>query len=136
MKLSTKARYGLRVMETLVNNDGADIVAISALAAATNVTEAYLEQIMPLLKRADLVTAVRGAGGGYRLARDPALITIGEVVRALEDNLEFIDCLYAPCGGACKTHGIWTKIYNAINGALDEVSLEELKTTDGTTCTK
>jgi Rrf2 family protein len=96
-----------------------------------------LEQIIPLLKRAELVTAARGAAGGYRLSRDPSEITIGEVVRALEDNLEFVDCLSAPCGVGCKTLGIWTKIYDAINGALDEISLNELKTSDGNApCTK
>lgn len=128
MKLSTKSRYGLKAIERLVNAEQNETVAISALAAATGVSEAYLEQIMPLLKKADIVVSVRGAQGGYCLARAPQDITLGEVVRALdEDNLEIIGCISTPCGEDCKSRNVWTKIYQGINDTLDSMTLLELK---------
>lgn len=71
MKLSTKGRYGLRAMVDIAGNGGEGAVSISSIAQRQNLSESYLEQLMSLLRKAGIIESVRGAGGGYRLARPP-----------------------------------------------------------------
>ncbi len=129
MKMSSKARYGLYVAVELAKRyNENDVVPVSVLAQATNVTEKYLEQIVALMKKQNLVVASRGAGGGYKLADSPEKITVGQVLRAVEDNLEIVDCLHKSCSERCNcvSHNLWAKLYEHINTYLDTVSLKQL----------
>lgn len=127
MKLSTKARYGLKFLEILAEGFGGEPIPTSMLAEKSGVTEAYTEQIMPKLKSASLVAAQRGAQGGYALTRPPSEINLGEALRALEDGLYIVDCIKEPCDAAgCRTRTVWTKIYNGINELLDKITLADL----------
>ena len=93
MKMSSKARYGLYVAVELAKSyRQQNIVTVASLAQSTGVTEKYLEQIIALMKKADIVRSIRGAGGGYKLTDNPENITVGQILRAVEDNLEIVDC--------------------------------------------
>ena len=80
MKLSTRGRYGIHAMYELAANYGGSPVSIKALAEKQNIPEAYLEQLIAVLRKDELVVSIRGAQGGYRLARTPEEITVGDVL--------------------------------------------------------
>src|SRR5699024_7508264 len=113
MKLSTRGRYGLRAMVDLAANSGEEAVCIESIARRQNISENYLAQLVRLLRKAGLVTSVRGAGGGYRLAKPADSISVGDVLRALEGNLDAVSCgafqKEHPCRGAdqCVTKYVW-----------------------------
>ena len=133
MKMSSKARYGLYVaVELSKNYKNNDYINVSTLSQATGVTEKYLEQIIALMKKADIVSATRGATGGYKLTADPNDITVGQVLRAVEDNLEIVDCLHAECAQRrkCVARNLWGKLYDNINSYLDTISLTQLAEDD------
>lgn len=127
MKLSSKARYGLKAMCILAQSYDS-VVSLSQIADTASLSPAYLEQLIATLKKAGLVVATRGAGGGYKLSREPAKINVGDIVRVLEDDLEIVDCISGECANKCNcsTHVVWQKMYDAINDALDNITLESL----------
>ncbi len=132
MKLSTKGRYGLRAIVDLAVYSEKDSVSISRIARRQNISERYLEQLAGKLKKAGLIMSTRGAQGGYRLARPADEISVGDVLRALEGNLEAVECQgLKPEGGCesadfCVTKHVWQKINESITQAVDEIMLEEL----------
>jgi len=94
MKFSTRDRYALRLMVELANRAGADaLVPLKEISDAQQISIKYLEQIVTPLAKAGLVVSVRGAQGGYRLARPDTEITAGEILRAVEGELTAIPCL-------------------------------------------
>nr|WP_296267296.1 Rrf2 family transcriptional regulator [uncultured Merdimonas sp.] len=132
MKLSTKGRYGLRAMIDLARYSEKEPVALGSIAARQDISERYLEQMVALLKKAGLVSAVRGAGGGYRLNRPAEEISVGDVLRALEGSLEPVKCaaFYSEEGcmaaDGCVTKYVWQKINDSINETVDRIMLDEL----------
>ena len=129
MKMSSKARYGLYVAVELAKNYSDDVlVNVTGLSQSTGVTEKYLEQIIALMKRAGIVSATRGASGGYKLTDSPDNITVGRVLRAVEDNLEIVDCLHSGCANRnkCVARSLWGKLYDNINSYLDTITLTQL----------
>lgn len=129
MKMSSKARYGLYVAVELAKRyNDAEPVPVATLAQSTGVTEKYLEQIIALMKKAEIVSSMRGSSGGYKLTDAPQNITVGRVLRAVEDNLEIVDCLHGCCAGKCScvSHNLWNKLYQNINDYLDTISLQQL----------
>ena len=125
MKLSTKALYGLRACYLLAENYPEKTVSASALEKEISVSGKYLEKIMRILSSRNIVSAVRGAGGGYYLTKDPSKITVGEVVRALEDDMEIVGCVVKPCG-RCPTGAVWKKLYDGINQVLDSMTIRSI----------
>jgi Rrf2 family protein len=101
---------------------------LKKIAQLTGISEPYLEQIIILLKKADIVTSTRGARGGYYLSKPPHDIIVGDIIRALEDNLEIVGCRNSDCtaGINCKTKAVWDKVYDSINQTLDNIRLSEL----------
>ena len=87
MKLSTRARYGLRALIDLGLYSETEAVSIQSIATRQNISVSYLEQLMALLKKAGLVKSIRGAGGGYRLGKPAQEISVGEILRILEGAL-------------------------------------------------
>ena len=129
MKMSSKARYGLYVAVELAKRySDTDVVSVALLAQCTGVTEKYLEQIIAMLKKADIVHSNRGATGGYKLARAPQNISVGEILRVLEDNLQIVDCIHKDCANGCNcvSRNLWTKLNENINSYLDTISLQQL----------
>lgn len=131
MKLSTKGRYGLRALIDLAVNCETESVSISSIAARQDISEAYLEQLMAKLKKAGLVVSARGAQGGYRLARPAGEISVGDVLRALEGNLDAVQCPGLTEGGCqgselCVSKYVWKKINDSIARTVDEIKLDAL----------
>ena len=132
MKLSTKGRYGLRALIDLAQNSKETPVSITSISARQDLSERYLEQLMSMLKKAGLVESVRGAGGGYVLAKDIKEISVGDVLRALEGSLEPVECAgLEPDGGCrasdnCVTKYVWQRINESINRTVDEIMLDQL----------
>ena len=132
MKLSTKGRYGLRALIDLARYSEEEPVSISSIAARQDISEGYLDQLMALMKRAGLVKSIRGAAGGYVLAKSAKEISVGDVLRALEGKLEPAECAaFHPEKGCkasanCVTKYVWQKINDSINQTVDEIHLNEL----------
>ena len=130
MKLSTRGRYGIHAMYDLAEHYGSGPQSIKLIAERQGIPEAYLEQLMAILRREGLVISNRGAQGGYRLVRPPAEITVGEVLRALEGGLNLVDCLLEEdsCGKscACPSRIVWMKIRDGLNNIVDGISLQDM----------
>lgn len=132
MKLSTKGRYGLRAMIDLARYSEDEPVSISSIAARQDISERYLEQLVGLLKKAGLVRSIRGATGGYVLAKSTGEISVGDVLRALEGSLEPVRCaaFYSEEGcmaaDGCVTKYVWQKINESINDTVNHMMLDEL----------
>lgn len=88
MKLSTKGRYGLRAMIDLASHEEEGAVSIASISERQNISESYLEQLVRPLRKAGFIESVRGAGGGYVLAKPADSISVGDVLRVLEGGLE------------------------------------------------
>lgn len=132
MKISTKGRYGLRALIDLAKYSEIEPVSINSIATRQGISERYLEQLMTLLKKAGLIKSIRGAGGGYVLARDLEEISVGDVLRALEGSLEPVECaafkLDDSCeaAGGCVTKYVWQRINESINQTVNEMKIKEL----------
>ena len=130
MKLSTRGRYGIHAMYDLALYADGGPQSIKAISEREGVPEAYLEQLIAVLKREKLVTSTRGAQGGYVLARPAAQITVGEVLRALEGGLSLVDCLDEEdtCGKscACPSRIVWMKLRDGLNAIVDGITLQDM----------
>lgn len=132
MKLSTKGRYGLRAMVDLGIYSEQEPVSISSIAQRQQISDRYLEQLIGKLKKAGLVSSVRGAQGGYQLARNPEDISAGDILRVLEGDLMSVACggdeETACCEASdyCVTRYVWHKVHEGIIAAVDNLSLAEL----------
>jgi len=130
MKLSTRARYGVRAMLSLALDHGKGPIPLKAVAEGQAVSEKYLEHMMAPLRSAGLVRSVRGAHGGYCLARPPAHITLREVVGALEGSVAPVDCLHdaSLCQRAptCASRLLWERMEQAITDILKSTTLRDL----------
>jgi len=132
MKLSTKGRYGLRALIDLAMYSEQEAVSIGSIAARQNISESYLEQLVGKLRKADLVTSIRGAGGGYKLAKQAQEISVGDILRALEGDLKAVECPGQKeensCQSAdlCVTKYVWQKINDSITQAVDDIKLNQL----------
>lgn len=126
----------MRLMVDLARNWGGGSVSLHAVATREDLPEAYLEQLVAALRKAGLVTGKRGSGGGYTLSRDPATITAGDIVRALEGPIEpqvctaegetIVNCVRE---NDCGTREVWLRLQSTIAAALDGMSLAELART-------
>lgn len=127
MKLSSKTHYGLMACHVLGKNYPDTQVSASTLENMISVSGKYLERIMRMLSSRGIVSASRGVSGGYYLAKSPEEITIGEIVRALEDDMEIIECVKsdAKCK-CCPSSKVWKKLYQGINGLLDSITLKQM----------
>lgn len=133
MKLSTKGRYGLRAVLDLAVHAEEETVALSQIAERQGISMNYLEQLIAKLRKAGIVKAVRGAQGGYMLAVPASEISIGDILRALEGDLNPVDCSIVKssdgnCTNAdsCVTKYVWKRISDSINEAVDGIKLSEL----------
>lgn len=130
MKLSTRGRYGIHAMYELAKGFGGAPMSIKAIAERQDIPEAYLEQIIAVLRRDELVTSIRGAQGGYMLARSPEEVTVGDVLRSLEGGLQLVDCLLEEdtCGKtcACPSRVVWKRISDGLNAIVDGITLKDM----------
>jgi Rrf2 family cysteine metabolism transcriptional repressor len=132
VRLSTVGRYALRAMVDLALHDGQGPVLRKDIARRQELSSDYLAQLFARLKRAGLVESVLGPGGGYILARSAAEISAGDVLRAVQEPLEPVDCVEdgqeAPChrSDGCPTRVLWVRLGRAVAQVLDSATLAEL----------
>ena len=129
--ISTRGRYALRVMIDLAEHGGGDFVPMKEVAARQEISLKYIERIMPLLTKENLVEGQHGKGGGYRLCRSPEDYSVGEILRATEGGLAPVACLECgakPCPRAaeCRTLPMWKKYYAMTNEFFDGISIADL----------
>ena len=130
MKLSTRCRYGIHAMFDLAQYYGCGPQTIRQISLRQMVPEQYLEQIIGVLRRSGFVQSVRGAQGGYMLARPPEEIAIGQLLRLLEGPVQMADCIIdadaCQRSGQCPSRLVWERLTDCINDVLDSVTLKDM----------
>ena len=131
MKISTKGRYAVRVMLDLALNNTGEYIKVKDIAARQEISEKYLEQIISILNKAGYVKSVRGAQGGYKIAKDPSSYTVGMILRLTEGSLNPVACLDDEVNecercDTCETLGVWRELAKAINNVVDNVTIADL----------
>lgn len=131
MKISTKGRYAVRIMVDLALHNTGECIKVKDIAERQEISEKYLEQIIAALNRAGYVKSVRGAQGGYRLVKSPQEYTVGMILRLTEGSLAPVSCLEddsVSCSrmDTCATVQVWRDLYQAINQAVDGVTIADL----------
>lgn len=132
IKLSTKGRYGARLMQNLAFHykNGNDAIILKNVSEDEEVSIRYLEQIVIPLKINKLVKSIRGAGGGYILARPPSDIKLSEILHALEGSCCLVDCVededYCHRIPICATFEVWKEATEMLKNFFDSVTLQDL----------
>lgn len=131
MKISTKGRYAVRVMLDLATNNTGEYIKVKEIASRQEISEKYLEQIISVLNKAGYVTSIRGAQGGYKIARDPSNYTVGMILRLTEGSLNPVACLDDEINecercDTCETLEVWKDLAKAINSVVDHVTVADL----------
>jgi Rrf2 family protein len=130
MKISTKIRYGTRAMVELAVRYGEGPIELKEIAKKENISLKYLEQVINPLRADGLVKAVRGAKGGYSLAKPPSEICLYDVIETLEGPLNLLDCLHdtKACQkvSSCVTREIWKAVSDAMSKIFYSVTLEDM----------
>ncbi len=127
MKLSTKGRYGTRIMLDLAIHEGKGPVLLRELSERQKISQKYLWQLIPPLKNAGLITSTRGSKGGYRLAKHPKEINLFEILSALEGPLGFVACVEDPLtckrNRDCVTRDIWIELSQKMANMMCSITL-------------
>ncbi|OEF98220.1 RrF2 family transcriptional regulator [Desulfuribacillus alkaliarsenatis] len=132
MKLTTRGHYGLMALAHLALKADQGPIPLRVIAASENIPEQYLEQLFVDLRKANLIKSIRGAKGGYTLARNPSDIIVGEAIRVLEGPIAPVDCLrdHEPdcCDKTshCATKMVWEKLKHSMVNVLDDLTLEDI----------
>jgi Rrf2 family iron-sulfur cluster assembly transcriptional regulator len=131
MRLTTKGRYAVTAMVELALNQGQGWLSLAEIADRHHISQSYLEQLFAALRRSGLVDGSRGPGGGYRLGRPRADITVANVIDAVDETLDATKCGgKRNCQGdqGCVTHDLWAELSDRIRQYLNSVSLESVAT--------
>ncbi len=130
MQLSTRGRYGVRLMFDLALHEGDGPVTLKDIAARQEISEKYLSNLIPLLKNAGLVHSVRGSHGGYTLGRTLREITVKEILLVLEGAMCLTECTEKPllCQRSedCLVRDVWSEVTEKMLAALESFTLEEM----------
>jgi len=132
IRLSTKGRYGTRLMLNLAKhyNNGVGSVVLKDLSKEEDISIRYLEQIIIPLKLNNLVKSIRGAGGGYKLARHPSEINLVDILKALEGPCCLVECVdddeYCDRISTCAAHEIWEEASAMLKNYFEDITLEKL----------
>lgn len=131
MKISTKGRYALRMLIDLAEHQNSGFVALKDIAERQHISKKYLEQIILIFNRTDLLRANRGFQGGYQLAKTPDKYTVGEILRLTEGSLSPVACIdrdptSCELTAQCPTYPIWQGLDKVINEYLDSITLQDI----------
>lgn len=130
LRLSTKGQYGVRAMFEIARGYPSDPITIKEISERQDVSVAYLEQILNKLRKAGLISSVKGPGGGYILNRQPEDISIGIILKELEGPVAITSCLDPEEGcvrvDGCVTYLLWKSLGEKIEAFLDTVTLKNL----------
>ena len=131
MRISTKGRYALRMLLDLSEHQYDGYIALKDIAARQKISKKYLEQIVPILNKSDILNTNRGYQGGYKLAKTPDKYTVGQILTLTEGNLSPIACLdhepiECPRSGDCPTLPIWKGLKEVICNYLYGITLQDI----------
>ena len=131
MLVSTRGRYALRVMIDLAEHNTGEYIPLKEISDRQNISKKYLESIIALLVKENLLEGLRGKGGGYKLVKKPEEYTLRSILRLTEETLAPVNCLSKDkntCQRAaeCKTLPVWSKLDNLINDYLESVTIAQL----------
>ncbi len=131
MKISTKGRYALRMLLDLAAHREEGYIALKDIAERQDISKKYLEQIVPILNRSDLLRTNRGNQGGYMLVKDPSRYTVGEILRLTEGDLAPVACVgknpeECKRSAECPTLPVWQGFYKVINEYFDGITLQDI----------
>lgn len=131
MKISTKGRYALRMLIDLAEHKDDGYVSLKDIAERQGVSKKYLEQIVPIFNRSDILSANRGFQGGYRLSQSPDKYTVGMILRLTEGSLSPVSCaeqdpIQCERGDDCVTLPIWKGLNKVINEYLDGITIQDI----------
>ncbi len=129
MKLTNKGRYAVMAMADLASNAKNGPISLSEISIRQNISLAYLEQIFSFLRKAGILAAVRGPKGGFKLSRPSAEIMIGEIIVAVEKNMDATQCAgegICNAGSKCIAHNFWMDFNENVNEFLMNKSLEDV----------
>jgi Rrf2 family iron-sulfur cluster assembly transcriptional regulator len=138
MKLSTKTRYGTRILIELALRVDQGAIQVSKIAASQKIPVKYLEQILRSLKMAGIVKSVRGPKGGHLLVKAPQDISLGEIVRLFEGQTDLVQCVSTPekceMASECLVRNAWYEATSVLYEKLDGISIADLVSRDKTVC--
>ena len=130
MKISTKGRYGLRILLDLATHQDKGPVNLGDISKRQEISEKYLWQVINLAKAAGLVTSARGPKGGYSVAKPPDQITMLDIISALEGPVTLVDCLdksdFCNRSSSCVTREVWAHIEDSLKKTMNSITLQEL----------
>ena len=131
MKISTKGRYAIRLLVDLAEHQDNGYVSLKDIAARQEISKKYLEQIVSILNRPDILRTSHGQNGGYRLAKSASTYTVGDILRITEGGLGPVACIedeINQCERAknCATLSIWTELYRIICEYLDSITIQDI----------
>jgi len=130
MKLSTRSRYGTRLLAEVARQPVGKPITASEIAKRTGVSVKYLEHLISQLNKEGVLESIRGPKGGQILVRDPKTLSVGEIVRMLESDINLVQCIDDPecCekSMSCKARQIWKNARDAMLESLDRVTIFEL----------
>ncbi|MDR1058442.1 MAG: Rrf2 family transcriptional regulator [Treponema sp.] len=129
MRISTKGRYSLEALLYMTLLPGDEYSSTRSIAENTGLSDGYLEQLFIPLRKAGIIKGVRGPLGGYIAGRAPDKITVGEILRTVEGDLELVDCLnvrVCPIKDSCTSRHTWSELYQEINDCVDSITLADL----------
>ena len=130
MKMSTKGRYGVRLMIDLALHSDEGPVLLRDIARRQGISEKYLWNLINPLKTVGLVRSIRGARGGYRLGKKPAEITLKDIMRVMEGPLCLVDCVENPSSckrsSTCITRDVWCEASQSFINTLESMNLEKM----------
>ena len=130
MKISTKSRYGTRALLEIALNKNKENLTRKQISQNQEIPASYLENILISLKTKGIIRTIRGPKGGYELARDPADITIFQIVEIMEGPFDSIPCLdndeNCTRSSSCVTKGVWEKLQRAQENVLNEITIQDL----------
>ena len=131
MKISTKGRYALRLLLDLAEHQQAGFVSLNEIAKRQNISKKYLEQIIPIFNKTDVLRANRGSQGGYMLAKSPDKYTVGDILRCTEGSLDPVDCagqdpVLCDRSADCVMLPVWKGLSRVINEYLDSITLLDI----------
>jgi Rrf2 family protein len=130
VRISTKGRYALRMLLDLAEHGNDDFVALRDVAERQGISKNYLEQIITLLKNADVLKTARGFQGGYKLAKTPDFYTVGSILRLTEGSLAPVACVeddeVCNRSNECMTLKVWQGLGKVITDYLDGITLQDM----------
>ncbi|OIO61044.1 MAG: hypothetical protein COX57_04150 [Alphaproteobacteria bacterium CG_4_10_14_0_2_um_filter_63_37] len=131
MKLTTKGRYAVSALVDLACRSSDRPVSLAEIATSQSISISYLEQLFGKMRRQKLVKSVRGPGGGYTLAQNPSLVTVAEIIRAVDEPIRTTSCEAGGEGGCrdgerCNAHALWMSLSERIYDYLEHVTLQDV----------